>query len=464
MKYIKKNFNSHYVIGTLFYSFPSLFSIIISLISIPIFLNYSNIDIYSNYLINHFVLTIAIITNLNFGKIATINIARAKREKFNIFFTSFFFTMIFSSILTILIFVFFSIIINYFQLENIKSLLSIKILIGLFLTNLYLTLEGYFKGNLNYKLLSIFNLFFYSISISFPSLIILYEIPIDIFSLSLFIKVCVVVVMLLTILAKVKFVKFKIHTLYLNDCINNLKWMTLNTFLLQVYNYFDKYIIKIFLGNLSFVYYTVSQQITSKLGDPLLSYNNIFIAKTNKNKKNSRDNLSYSAITYCLYILIVFIILYFFLDYVLELYLGEAFNKTYSNLIKIFFLISTIGSFSRLIVDYYDLVGNSKKNSIIEILFLFPFILGIILAIYNQNLFFFVFLILLKEIFALTVRIFFIRQLFYFKWFLLIQFLLIILINILWFSQINLSILIIAQLIHLIFFLPIKKIRLFYRL
>tara|TARA_A100001015_G_C14913422_1_gene681384 strand:- start:489 stop:1211 length:723 start_codon:yes stop_codon:yes gene_type:complete len=240
--------------------------------------------------------------------------------------------------------------------------------------------------------------------------------------------------------------------------------MTLNTFLLQVYNYFDKYIIKIFLGNLSFVYYTVSQQITSKLGDPLLSYNNIFIAKTNKNKKNSRDNLSYSAITYCLYILIVFIILYFFLDYVLELYLGEAFNKTYSNLIKIFFLISTIGSFSRLIVDYYDLVGNSKKNSIIEILFLFPFILGIILAIYNQNLFFFVFLILLKEIFALTVRIFFIRQLFYFKWFLLIQFLLIILINILWFSQINLSILIIAQLIHLIFFLPIKKIRLFYRL
>ena len=35
---------------------------------------------------------------------------------------------------------------NY--LENIKELQSIKILIGLIITNFYLTLEGIFKGNI----------------------------------------------------------------------------------------------------------------------------------------------------------------------------------------------------------------------------------------------------------------------------------------------------------------------------
>ena len=48
--------------------------------------------------------------------------------------------------------------------------------------------------------------------------------------------------------------------------------------------YFDKYLIKIFLENIAFIYYSISQQLTSKFGDPLISYNNVFIAKTNKHR------------------------------------------------------------------------------------------------------------------------------------------------------------------------------------
>ena len=106
MQILKKITNSQFLIGTLFYSFPSFISIIISLISVPIFLKYSSISLYSNYLISHFVLTLAILTNLNFGKIATINIAKYKSNKKNILFTSILFTLIISSILTLFLFFF----------------------------------------------------------------------------------------------------------------------------------------------------------------------------------------------------------------------------------------------------------------------------------------------------------------------------------------------------------------------
>ena len=90
----------------------------------------------------------------------------------------------------------------------------------------------------------------------------------------------------------------------------------LNTFLNQIYNYLDKYLIKIFLDNLIFIYYTISQQITSKLGDPLLAYNNIFIAKTFKKNNNESNNLSYSSVFYCIYIFAAFFIFIFFFRYI----------------------------------------------------------------------------------------------------------------------------------------------------
>ena len=152
MKFFKNFFKSHYLIGTLYYTFPNLFSIIISLISIPIFLKFTSQVEYANYLISHFVLTISIITNLNFNKIAI-------------------------------------------KIINKKP---------------------------------------------------------------------------------------KISKPYINSCKNGLKWMTLNSLLNQIYNYFDKYIIKIFLDSSAFIFYNISQQITSKFSSPIMSYNNIFIVKKKK--------------------------------------------------------------------------------------------------------------------------------------------------------------------------------------
>ena len=129
------------------------------------------------------------------------------------------------------------------------------------------------------------NLFFYSFSLSLPSIIILLNIDFDIFYISLIIKFSIVFLMFILSIKKFGLKNPKFSDDFVNDCVKNLKWMSLNTTLHQIYNYFDKYLIKIFLENIAFIYYSISQQITSKLGDPLISYNNVFIAKTNKYKK-----------------------------------------------------------------------------------------------------------------------------------------------------------------------------------
>ena len=218
------------------------------------------------------------------------------------------------------------------------------------------------------------------------------------------------------------------------------------------------------MDNLAFVYYTVSQQITSKLGDPLLSYNNIFIAKTNLKKNNMRDSLSFSTIFYCTYIFAIFLVLYIFLNKALKLWLGDAFDPNYAELIKIFFLIATVGSFSKLIIDYFDLSGNSKKNSTIEIITLIPFILGIILSIISRNILYFALLILLKEILTLSIRIYFIRRFFYFKKFIITQFSFTIANTIIWFYNFDIHLLVILQFFHLVLLIPFKKLRIFYRI
>ena len=199
---MKNYLKSKYLIGTVYYTLPSLLSVIISLISIPIFLKILTNEQYASYLMSHFILTFAIITNLSFNKIATINIAKKNSKKKDIIFTSILLTSIFSTIFSLIIYTLIYYSIRYLNLENIKELQSIKILIGLIITNFYLTLEGIFKGNINYKTLSLFNLFFYSISMSLPSVAVYYKINIDIFTFSILIKLFIIVAMFIIVISK----------------------------------------------------------------------------------------------------------------------------------------------------------------------------------------------------------------------------------------------------------------------
>ena len=45
----------------------------------------------------------------------------------------------------------------------------------------------------------------------------------------------------------------------------NSKWITLNNLLIQFYDLFDKYLIKIFMGPIAVAIYSIPQQLTGKL-------------------------------------------------------------------------------------------------------------------------------------------------------------------------------------------------------
>lgn len=464
MQTFKQIFKSHYISGTIFYSFPNFFSIIISLISIPVFLNLLSPENFANYLISHFILTIAIITNLNFNRIATINIAKKNSKKHDIIFTSILLTGIFSTILSLLFYYSLIYFINYFDLENIEKLKNIEILFGLIITNFYLTLEGILKGDLNYKSLSILNLLFYSVSLSSPALLVFYQINLEIFTISIFIKLFVVIVMFILIIFKLLQKKISVSKPFINDCKTNLKWMTFNTTLNQIYNYFDKYLIKIFLDNASFVFYNISQQIASKFGSPIMSYNNIFIAKANYNSQNKKKHLSMAGIFYCIYTFFLIFLSYLFLEKILKIWLGDAYSVNYFNLIKIFILISITNAFSNLLIDFFDSNKNSKFNSYVETIILFPFIIGILISIYKTSIYYFIFVILLKELSVLTIRFYKINKLFVYKNLIFFQFFLILINIILWFNNFEIQLIILIQFLHLAFFLPFKKIKKFYRI
>ena len=174
--------------------------------------------------------------------------------------------------------------------------------------------------------------------------------------------------------------------------------------------------------------------------------------------------MSYSAIFYCVYAYIIFIILYFFLDNFLKVWLGENYSIFYLNLIKIFFLIVTIGSFSRLLVDYYDLTKNSKRISFFEIIVFIPFLAAIAFSVYQKNIYYFVYTVFLKEFFTFLLRYIYIKKLFFFEFFTGFQILLLILNTVLWFFEININIGLIIQASHIIIFAPFKKLRRFYNI
>ena len=61
--------NNNYLNNVLISGIPGILSIFLSFFSIPIFLNLLPTDLYANYLIQHSILTLGMILNLNLGKL-----------------------------------------------------------------------------------------------------------------------------------------------------------------------------------------------------------------------------------------------------------------------------------------------------------------------------------------------------------------------------------------------------------
>ena len=396
-------------------SSPGIISIILSFFTIPIYLKYLGLEKYGNFLILHILLSVVMITNFSLGKIASIKMQKViKKTKISIISTTIVTSVISSSLVCLFFYLTYLSLINLnhnFAFNNIKILFF-----ALFFSNIYVTLENITKGLKYYFLSSLSNLIFYSFSLSLPALFILldfnsYNDANTLFDISLYFKLFAIFIILFALIYK-KFIRFNFSSLILKDFLAYGKWQTLSSTYVQIFDFFDKYLIKIFLGAASLSLYSVPQQIAGKLSvisDGLIS---VFIPKisSSKNKKKTFEilNSNFYGFFYTIGFFLIFINP--FIDELLIWWLKANASLDMIYLFKIFLMISFYISITHIISTFLDTQNLSKKNSQIETIVLIFFIFGLIASVYHKNINFFAYAMLFRSLITFFIKSFYIKN------------------------------------------------------
>ena len=259
-------YSSKYLNNVLISGLPGVLSIFLSFFSIPIFLNLIPTELYANFLIQHSILTLGMILNLNLGKLAAIKIQKLKSNlKKEIIFTS-----IVASIITgiLLSGISYFVISFFFEDKNFFDI-SISLFLGLFVTIFYISTEHIIKGLSYFRLGSFSNFLFYSLSLSLPAFLLIVDnknlfLLDNLFNISLLVKFLSLSFLILILIKKNDLILTKINFKLFNDFKIHSKWMTITEIYHQIYDYIDKYLIKLNLGSLMLVTYSVPQQIAAK--------------------------------------------------------------------------------------------------------------------------------------------------------------------------------------------------------
>ncbi len=398
--------------NTAILSIPGILSIFISLLSIPIHLNYAGAENYGNYIIFHFILLISINLNLGIGKSTVVSINNFPSKKKEISFKAITYTLkIALAIISIFLLIqFFKI---FFLIDLTKFYKFINhLLIGSIVTIFFITFEGILQGNQKYKWISIFNLIFFSLSISIPSILLIYIKNLTLENLiliSIMIKLFSALTMYLFIKSN-KLIKFSEDKILLKNLKKNSKWITLNSLLIQFYDLFDKYLIKIFIGPIAVASYSVPQQLTGKLSVISKSFSafllpNLAKKKIDKNSFNISLNFFIKIIP-----IILFLILPFYTE-ILKFWLGNSYNQTILGLAKIFTLSAIFSCSSHILITKFEASKTLHRNLKIEFIFMPFFLLTLFfLTSGNYTLLQIGFLILFKELFLFFIRLYLLKS------------------------------------------------------
>lgn len=407
-------YNNKYFNNILISGLPGILSIFLSFFSIPIFLNFLATELYANFLIQHSILTLGMILNLNIGKFAAIKIQKVNKKLkkeviFTSIITSFFSGLILSTITYLIIFYFFDDK-NFFDI-------SISLLLGLFVTICYISTEHIIKGLSYFKLCSFSNLLFYSLSLSLPAFLLIIDhtnevVLNNLFNISLLIKFLSLLFLILFLIIKRKLIFTKIDFNLFEDFKIHSKWMTITAIYNQIYDYIDKYLIKINIGALMLVTYSVPQQIAAKLTIFSQSIIAVLLPKLSKQKKDTNKREILSANIYLFFSVISFLLIIFipFYDEILNWWLKKSYSIMILKLFKIFILLTFIGCVSNIIIAFYEATLSSKINTKYETYSILPFIIGLIICVYLKDIFLFAFLLFLKEFILIFVRMFSIKN------------------------------------------------------
>ena len=403
-------FNKKLLFNSAILSIPGVISIFISLLAIPIHLKIAGIENYGNYIIFHFLLTVSFLLNLGIAKSIVISINNFPKYKKEVAFEGIKYT----SFICFFILFFLIIFLLFFQqLLDVEKIFYFKYCsIGIIISLFFLCLESIFLGNENFKFSSFFNFIFYSVSLSGPSLILIFYRTLtleDLILISTAIKFLVILIMIFILMEK-KLIKKNIKKVLFNNLKKNSKWLTLNSLLVQFYDVFDKYLIKIFLGPIALATYSIPQQITGKLSVVSKGFSAFLLPfLSRKNFKNNDFNESLKIFLKILPV-IIFVIFPFY-SVLLKLWLGDQFNQEILYLTKIFSLSVIFACSSHILITKFEATQTLRKNLKFESLLLPFFLITIILLIYNSfSLITISLAILSKEFILLLLRINFLKK------------------------------------------------------
>jgi len=393
-------------------SLPGLISIIISLIAIPIHLNIAGPENYGNYLIFHFILMISLNLNFGIGKSTAISINNFPKYKKIITFKSIFYTFNISIILILIALITIILSILFFKNLEIFNHFAINIIIGSIITIFFFTFEGIFQGWKKFKYLSIFNLFFNSISFSLPSIILAFFEDLrlnDLIFLSIIIKFAAVISMFLIIISSGLIKKSENKILY-HNLTKNGKWISLNGLLNQLYDLLDKYLIKFFLGPIALASYSIPQQITGKLSIFSKSFSAYLLPNLSDKKGNYHD-FNFSLNFFILLIPIIILLLIPIYPNILRLWLGKSYTDEILALTKIFSLIAIYSCTSHILITKFEADKKLNNNLKIETSLMPFFLFCLYFIILNgYSLTIVSILVLFKELILLFVRFYYFRN------------------------------------------------------
>ncbi len=398
--------------NTAILSLPGILSIFISLLSIPIHLNYAGSENYGNYIIFHFILLIAINLNLGVGKSTVVSINNFPSKKKEVGFKAINYTLNIAIILSsIFLLIQFLKIFSVFDFTKFYSFTN-YLLLGSIITIFFITFEGILQGNQKFKSISIFNLVFFSFSISIPSILLLFNEKLTLENLiliSIIIKFLSVLIMYFFIKVN-KLIKISNNKILFNNLMKNSKWITLNNLLVQFYDLFDKYLIKIFMGPIAVASYSVPQQLTGKLSVISKSFSAFLLPNLAK-KKIEKKNFYISLEIFIKIIPIILFLILPFYSQILKLWLGNSYNETIFNLTKIFTLSVIFSCASHILITKFEASKTLYRNLKVEFIFM-PFFLLVLFLLTSQNysLLQISFLILFKEMFLFFVRLFLLKS------------------------------------------------------
>ncbi len=400
------------LINSTILSLPGVLSILLSLASIPIHLSIAGVENYGNYIIFHFVLIISSVLNLGIGKSIAVSVSNHPKKNKEIGYQGIKYTFF-------VIFIILSILIIFFNFEKltlisklIDNTLITYFLFGIVLTIFYSSLEGILQGNRMFKFLSFFNFNFFSLSLSLPSLILLINANLSLKELiifSLIIKFLTITFMFLVILLNNLVLRSNNQILFLN-LKKNARWLTLNSILVHFYDLFDKYLVKIFLGPVAIATYSIPQQLTGKLSILSKGFSAYLLTNLSSNK---RDNavFNYTLKIFLNIIPILIFLLFPLYELFLNFWLNDQYNQKILLLTKIFSLCAIFSCTSHILITKFEASKTLNKNLKLEFLFM-PFFLYSLyfFTSYKFSLIEISFLILVKEVILLFLRLNLLRK------------------------------------------------------